>query len=167
MKFLTELLKVSRLQDNEDQVKEPELNVEYDNQNDKPDPDSVQDMGAEFDDEMNVDEEQPSDEFGEKMPGDELDDEQSEEPVDPNRAGLIRYVKGAHLVYKREQEDGTYEEMWIYNSGEFKNDIKVKKAILSGTDIPPNATRSPDGSQTVKMWSAGNADIVVINGLVN
>jgi len=84
---------------------------------------------------------------------------------DPNRAGVIRYVKGAHLVYKREQEDGTYEEMWIFNSGEFKKDMDVKKAILAGTDIPVSATASEDGSQEVSMWSAGNADIVVIKGL--
>lgn len=90
---------------------------------------------------------------------------ESAEPEDPNRAGVIRYVKGAHLVYKREQEDGTYEEMWIFNSGKFKQDINTKKAIVAGTDIPPNATRSPDGAQELKMWSAGNADVVVITGL--
>ncbi len=87
------------------------------------------------------------------------------EPEDPNRAGVIRYVKGAHLVYKREQEDGTYEEMWIFNSGEFKRDMDVKKAILAGTDIPVNATQSEDGAQTVSMWSAGNADDIVVKGL--
>lgn len=95
----------------------------------------------------------------------EMGDEGTGEPEDPNRAGVIRYVKGAHLVYKREQEDGTYEEMWIFNSGEFKKDMDVKKAILAGTDIPVNATASEDGSQEVSMWSAGNADIVVIRGL--
>ena len=30
---------------------------------------------------------------------------------DPDRQGLIRTVKGAHLVYKRKQEDGTYDEL--------------------------------------------------------
>ena len=91
--------------------------------------------------------------------------EDQEDQTDPNRAGVIRRVKGAHLVYKREQSDGTYEEMWIYNSGSFDLDLKTKKAIIAGTDIPENDTRSPDGTQNVIMWSAGNCDVLVITGL--
>lgn len=166
MKLLTELLKVSRLQDDEDLPKEPNADEEYDDQIEDPSQDTNDEMGAELDDDTGEfgGEEQPEDEMGDEF-GEEPMDGQEEEPTDPDRAGLIRYVKGAHLVYKREQDDGTYEEMWIYNSGEFKKDIEVKKAILAGTDIPPNATQSPDGAQTVKMWSAGNADIVHITGL--
>lgn len=96
---------------------------------------------------------------------DSTDDMQEDEPEDPNHAGVIRHVKGAHLVYKREEEDGTYTEMWIYNSGKFKNDLEVKKAILAGTDIPKGAAQSPDGSQEATMWSSGNATVVVVTGL--
>lgn len=69
------------------------------------------------------------------------------------------------MVYKRETGDGTYEEMWIYNSGDFKKDLTTKKDIVSGTDIPATSTTSPDGSQQLTMWSAGNATVIKITGL--
>lgn len=174
MKLLTELMKIKRIddeeRDDENAPREPDT---------EDDGDENVDPTLEFDDEPDPDEdvdglnfEDDDDDLGE-FDGEEGDidslegdpEEVPEEEQDPNRAGVIRYVKGAHLVYKREQEDGTYEEMWIYNSGEFKKDMEVKKAIIAGTDIPPNATRSHDGSQEVHMWSAGNADIVLIKGL--
>lgn len=91
-----------------------------------------------------------------------------EEPQDPNRQGLIRQVPGAHLVYKREGEDGTYEELWIYNlRPSMRDELKVRRDILAGTDIPVNKTSSPDGSQTYEVWTAGNAQLVHIQGLPN
>lgn len=86
---------------------------------------------------------------------------------DPNRQGLVRTVKGAHLVYKRETEEGTFEELWLYNVSDFRTELNTKKAILAGTDIPPNKTRSPDGSQTYSTWAAGNAEMLLIRGLPN
>lgn len=84
---------------------------------------------------------------------------------DPNRAGVIRKVDGAHLVYKREQQDGTYEEMWIFNTSNIKQTMKIRSAILSGTDVKHGQSQSDDGSQNVSTWSVGNADILVISGL--
>lgn len=86
---------------------------------------------------------------------------------DPDRQGLVRKVKGAHLVYKRQIEDGTYEELWIYNSGNLRDELDVRKAVLAGTDIPTTKTTSPDGAQKYELWSAGNAEMLQIKGLPN
>lgn len=85
---------------------------------------------------------------------------------DPNRQGTIRAVKKAHLVYKREGDDG-FEELWVYNVGSMKDELDVRKAILAGTDIKPGKTTSDDGSQTYSIWSAGNAEVLRITGLPN
>lgn len=177
-KLILELLKVSRLKDEEEDIpKEPEqsedddlegdlsldgedeMDPELDGEEQPEGDDQGEDDFSDFDD--LIDDEEGGDE---EMPPEEGEGD-PEQQGDPNKAGVIRHVKGAHLVYKREQEDGTYEEMWMYNSGEFKKDIETKKAILAGTDIPKNATQSPDGAQSATMWSAGNVDIVKITGL--
>jgi ribosome modulation factor len=95
---------------------------------------------------------------------DALTDKASE---DPDRQGIVRRVKSAHLIYKRQTEEGTYEELWIYNVGNMRDELDVRKAILAGTDIPTTKTTSPDGSQSYEMWSAGNAEMLQIKGLPN
>lgn len=99
--------------------------------------------------------------------GEELDAIADKSSEDPNRQGLIRTVKGAHLVYKRQGEDGTFEELWIYNISTLQDELTIRKAILSGTDIPTNKSSSPDGSQQYAMWCAGNAEMLLITGLQN
>ncbi len=87
---------------------------------------------------------------------------------DPDRQGLIRTVKGAHLVYKRKQEDGTYDELWVFKAGkDMKDALKVRRAILAGTDIPPKSTKSQDGSQSYTLTSLGNGQVLHIKGLPN
>lgn len=179
-KLILELLKVSRLKDEDDDIpKEPEQSEDDDLEGDMsldgedgmdPELDGEEqpegdDQGegdfSEFDDLL--DDEESGDE---DMPPEEGEgDPEQQEQGDPNRAGVIRHVKGAHLVYKREMEDGTYEELYIFNSGEFRRDMDTKKAILAGTDIPKNATQSPDGSQVSDTWSAGNCTLVRITGI--
>lgn len=96
----------------------------------------------------------------------ELDQIANNSTENPNKMGLIRSVKGAKLIYKRETEDGTYEELWCYTGGDrMKDDLKIRKAILAGTDIPPTKTTSPDGNQTYLVWAAGNAELLNIKGL--
>lgn len=95
---------------------------------------------------------------------DELVDEEKE---DPNKAGLIRFVKGAHLVYKRQSEDGSYEELWIYPISKQESGHKIKRAILAGTDIDISAEQSEDGKQSCELWTSGNAQLVNILGLPN
>lgn len=89
--------------------------------------------------------------------------EATDEPV-------ARYVKGAHLVYKREIEAGQFEELWIYSIDPNTSDPQTNtplKAIIAGTDIPENGTRSEDGTQSYALWTAGNAQFVHIKGLPN
>lgn len=97
----------------------------------------------------------------------QLDDVASNATEDPDRQGVIRSVKKAHLVYKRESSEGGFEELWVYNIGTMKDELETRKAILAGTDIPPGKTTSPDGTQTYSIWSTGNAEMLSIKGLPN
>lgn len=85
---------------------------------------------------------------------------------DPNRQGEIRTVDGAHLVYKRQTDDGTFEELWVFKSGDkFVDEINIRRDILAGTDIPVDKTQSDDGSQTSELWSVGNVQLMLVSGL--
>jgi hypothetical protein len=89
-------------------------------------------------------------------------------PGDPDRQGLIRTVKGAHLVYKRQNEEGKFDELWVFNVGGTLDDaLTIRRAILAGTDIPPRATKSKDGLQTYTLTTLGNAQLLHIKGLPN
>jgi len=91
-----------------------------------------------------------------------------DETQDPNRQGTIRHVPNAHLVFKRETEDGTYEELWLYNIGKnFKSDTQIRERILAGTDIPIEKMQSKDGTQYYDIWSIGNVQMLNIKGLPN
>lgn len=92
----------------------------------------------------------------------------NEDNSDPDRQGLIRRVPGAHLVYKRQSETGTFEELWIYECpAEMKDEISIKTAILAGTDVDSSTGKSEDGEQTYELWNAGNAQMMLIQGLPN
>lgn len=111
--------------------------------------------------------------FEDMPPGTELENDLDKEiehtfPDDPKRQGIIRVVDKAHLVYKIQTPDGTFEELWIYNiSKNLRDEISIRKKILAGTDIPPTRFRSADGSQTYQMTTMGNAQYVKITGLPN
>ena len=102
-----------------------------------------------------------------KMPDEELDLEgQVQDAGDPNRQGVIRTVPNAHLIYKRENEEGTYDELWVYNtSSSLKDELETRRNVLSGTDIPPRKTKSEDGSQSFTLTTMGNGQILQITGL--
>lgn len=88
------------------------------------------------------------------------------ESDDPDRQGVIRTIDNAHLVYKRENEEGTYDELWVYNTSEhMKDELTIRRAILAGTDIPPKKTESEDGNQTYKLTTMGNGQMLEITGL--
>lgn len=98
--------------------------------------------------------------------GNDMASDESEE--DPDKQGTIRNVKGAKLIFKRQQPDGTFAEMWAYNVGQGLHEtLGVKRAILSGTDIPENHFESPDGKQRYKIVTMGNAQLIKIEGLPN
>lgn len=176
-KLLNELLRVSRVDDSNQDDDSTQQNIDQDGFADF---DDIAPTEGDDDNDAVPEDTNDDSEFDDLLPQDDQsqnidapqDDSDSVEgndsggkPENPNRAGVIRHVAGAHLVYKRETGDGTYEEMWIYNSGDFKKDLTTKKDIVSGTDIPATSTTSPDGSQQLTMWSAGNATVIKITGL--
>jgi hypothetical protein len=110
------------------------------------------------------------------LPGDELapvdgelDGLADEQPAeDPDFQGVIRTVTGACLVYKRKGEEGTFEELWIYNIGKnMRNEMKIRRSILAGTDIQPNDVSSQDGTQRAESTTIGNVQYLRITGLPN
>jgi hypothetical protein len=105
-----------------------------------------------------------SEEPAEDVDGSDVPDEAFTQE-NPDAQGLTRTVKGAHLVYKRKTEDGSFEELWIYNVTTLRSNMETKKAILSATDIPIGKSQSPDGTQTYVMWTVGNAELIKIVGL--
>ena len=105
-----------------------------------------------------------------QLPGDQTMELSQEEidAQDPNAQGIIRTVDDAHLVYKRQMEDGSFEELWIYNlADDLKDALKIRREILNGTDIPRGHTRSEDGQQTYTLQTMGNAQMLHITGLSN
>jgi hypothetical protein len=135
-------------------IDDEDHDFEFDDEDDE-DFDDEDDLGLDGDDDLE-DFEVGDDDFS------ELDDEQD----DPDRQGLIRVVPNAHLVYKRAAEDGTFEELWIYNTGDsFEPELETRRAILAGTDIPMNSMTSQDGNQAYVLWTAGNAQMLHITGL--
>lgn len=107
--------------------------------------------------------------FGDADPEEEAPDVmEPQEWQDPNRQGTIRRVKNAHLVYKRQSDDGTFEELWIYKQGDkFDDELEIRRDILAGTDIPVNKTQSDDKRQQSDTWTSGNVQMLRITGLTN
>ena len=143
------------LPDGKDPVEQNETRLKYEeDEEDDVDLDD-EDFGDEDFEDLDIDDD------GEFNIGD-LDDEDD----DPDRQGLIRVVPNAHLVYKRSSDDGTFDELWIYNTSDvIDTELKTRRAILAGTDIPANKLNSPDGSQSYTLWTVGNAQLLHITGL--
>lgn len=121
------------------------------------------------DDDFSDDNPFEEDEFEEDdiFPEDEFPEEESEEDEDPNKAGLIRSVRGAYLVYKRVTETNNYEELWVYNSKDVHYQTKIRNSILAGTDVDPSTLMSPNGEQRANIWGKGNIQYLHITGLPN
>lgn len=85
---------------------------------------------------------------------------------DANFQGVIRTVKGANLVYKRQAEDNTFTELWIINIGnDMKKESQTKRAILAGTDIDAQSQESQDGKQHMELYTVGNVQFIELTGL--
>jgi hypothetical protein len=83
-----------------------------------------------------------------------------------NFQGDIREIDDAELVYKREQPDGNYNELWILNVGkDFDNTYQIQRDILAGTDIDPGHLQSEDGSQQLELYSVGNIQYMFVTGM--
>ena len=118
------------------------------------DPDSVMLPDIEFDDD------------GQVVGGLEDDEDHFAEEGNPNKRGVLRIVKDAHLVYKRQNDAGLFDELWIFNSKDnIKDSLAIKRDILAATDIPYRQTSSEDGSQSYKMYTMGDVQFLEIVGL--
>jgi len=114
--------------------------------------------------------EQGQDEFNSDVDAGLNDEELGAPNDDQNFQGTIRTVRGAALVYKRKDETGAFEELWVFNVGKDSGSdesMRIRKSILAGTDINPSTTQSEDGTQEVKSYSIGNVQFLQINGLPN
>lgn len=109
-------------------------------------------------------------EGGEDQP-DELDLDGMDGEEDPlgGEEPVTRFVPGAHLIYKRQSDVDSFEELWIYAVDVKKptDHTKIEQQILAGTDIDPSSMASEDGSQQASVWHAGNAKYMHLTGLVN
>ncbi len=139
------------------------------------DPDSYpkreQEENANKEDDFEMeDKEEDQDDFNLDEEGDDFDLEggEGEGDEDEDRQGVIRTVDNSHLIFKRQNEEGTYDELWIYNTGaDMKDELEIRRNILAGTDIPSNRTKSDDGTQAYTLTSMGNAQYLQIRGLPN
>lgn len=95
-------------------------------------------------------------------------DEEDDEDKDPNMAGVIRTVKYAHLIYKRQDGDSTFTELWAYNINKgLKDEFNIRSAILDGTDIDDKTGTSEDGKQKYTLWTSNGRQFMQITGLQN
>jgi len=109
-----------------------------------------------------------ADDTEEELPADqdiELVD-QVPQSDDPQGQGVIRVIKNAHMIYKRQNEEGTFDELWIYNiQNKMQDELEIRRDILAGTDIPPRRQSSEDGKQSYRLTTIGNAQYLEITGL--
>lgn len=95
-------------------------------------------------------------------------DEKTDEKENPDKQGLIRTIKGAHLIYKRKNGDGTFSELWIYSIHKgLKDEFAIRNAILDGTDIDQKTGQSKDEKQTYDLWTCNDRQMMKISGLTN
>jgi hypothetical protein len=100
-------------------------------------------------------------------PDEELDiNNEIPQSDDPNKQGILRAIDNAHLIYKRENAEGTFDELWIYSvDSSMENELNIRRNILAGTDIPPKKSKSDDGNQSYTLTTMGNAQILNILNL--
>lgn len=119
--------------------------------------------------ELGDEEGQPEDDLGQGE--EDLEDEEGGEGEDPDMMGVIRSVQGAALVYKRQQPDNLFTELWVFTSGDDKSvkvGSQIRRAILAGTDINPSTGESESGGdETAETSSVGNVTFIKIEGLPN
>jgi hypothetical protein len=132
---------------------------------------NLRDFLSEDDQELKDEVPQDNKDAGEDLAPEATPDENQElnddlENQDPNHMGVLRTVPNAHLVYKRQNGDSTFDELWIFNAQQkIQDDIKIRKEILSGTDIDDGNTTSEDGSQEYTLYSVGDVQMLSVTGL--
>lgn len=96
------------------------------------------------------------------------DDKKKDKKENPDKQGVLRKIQNAHLIYKRQDVDGTYTELWTYdiNKG-VKDEFNIRNAILNGTDIDHKTGSSPDNIQRYELWTSNDRQFMQITGLPN
>jgi len=95
-----------------------------------------------------------------------LEDDEFVDKGNPNRQGVIRVIDNAHLVYKRQNDNGMFDELWQYNTTkDFSNSLDIKKDILAATDILPRTNQSEDGVQKYSLRTLGDIQYMKITNL--
>jgi hypothetical protein len=98
----------------------------------------------------------------------DLDDKADKKNEDPDRQGIIRNIDQAHLIYKRQDTDGSYTELWTYDISKSERDeFDIRSAILAGTDINHRTGVSDNEQQKFTLWTCGNRQFMEIIGLDN
>jgi hypothetical protein len=106
--------------------------------------------------------------YSEKESDSDDNDKDDKKSENPDKQGIIRTIKNAHLIYKRQDGDGTYVELWVYNiSKGIKDEYKIRNAILDGTDIEAKTGSSPDNKQKFELWTIGERQFIQVTGLPN
>jgi hypothetical protein len=154
-----------------DDLEDFDIDAEFIYNLENPEEDELEGRKFDFDDDMDDEEldfgddnDTLDDSDEEDMNEEESSDE--EEDLGPKYEGVVRAVKGAYLVSRKEQADETFTEVWIYNVGkDFDCESNVRKAILAGTDIDPTKNVSEDKSQEAVLKTVGNVQFLTITGL--
>lgn len=142
--------------------KHPEYSKDKQDKRDRPTDDIKQDKEKKPTDENDLEDKDDQDQ--------EDKEKQAKEDAekDPDHQGLIRTVKNAHLIYKRQDDDGTYSELWIYKIAKgMKGEFEVRNAILNGTDIDLKTGKSEDESQYFEIWTCNDRQMMKIYRLPN
>jgi hypothetical protein len=124
------------------------------------------DMGDDFNMDLESDEQDMGVDTGmDADPDSDMEDDMEGQEELPYE-GIVRAVKGAYLVSKKEQADETFTEVWMYNVGKkYDDEANIRKAILSGTDIDPTKNFSEDGTQEAVITSVGNVQFLTLVGI--
>lgn len=139
--------------------------IEFDKDSKKSDEKST---NSEEKEEKDIKKDDISSDKDEKSSDDNKDDKKKNKKENPDKQGVIRNIKNAHLIYKRQDVDGTYTELWAYDIAKgLKDEFNVRNAILNGTDIDHKTGSSPDNIQRYELWTSNNRQFMQITGLPN
>lgn len=138
--------------------------IEFDKDSEKSDEKSIN--SDDKDEKNNQPDEKSNDDGDNKKSSDDKKDDKKKE--NPDKQGVLRKIQNAHLIYKRQDVDGTYTELWTYDIQKgVKDEFNIRNAILNGTDIDHKTGSSPDNVQRYELWTSGPRQFMQITGLPN
>jgi len=139
--------------------------IEFDKDSKENDEESKDSNDKEVKDLKNDASEKEKDSNDEKSSNDKDDNKKKE---NPDKQGVLRKIQNAHLIYKRQDVDSTYTELWTYDIQKgVKDEFNIRNAILNGTDIDHKTGSSPDNIQRYELWTSNNRQFMQITGLPN